>query len=275
MKQYKSRLRKMTAAQKDIHGGFRLNVDAQVAEHQLIKVLQELISSSLKSCQMSLTIAVRTSRPACNRIEAEQAERILADRRQRVSACHRPDERRPRYSRDIGAKAVLLFRSAGAGEVNKREKDVLTLHAADLLPVEMPWSGTPNSPLMLFETPYRQLIPFSPFDSGLGDANMLIMAKSGGGKTFLAQLKLLDDGPCQPLISILERGDSYEPLVELMGGRVINVDLDGRETLNPWDLPGGRNRPEQRKDGFSEEPHATHDRREPRRGHVAAGQCSH
>ena len=47
VKQYKSRLRKMTAAQKDIHGGFRLNVDAQVAEHQLIKVLQELIASSL------------------------------------------------------------------------------------------------------------------------------------------------------------------------------------------------------------------------------------
>ena len=43
VKQYKGRLRKMTAAQKDIHGGFRLNVDAQVAEHQLIKVLQESI----------------------------------------------------------------------------------------------------------------------------------------------------------------------------------------------------------------------------------------
>ena len=33
IKQYKSRLRKMTAAQKDFHGGFRINVDAQVAEH--------------------------------------------------------------------------------------------------------------------------------------------------------------------------------------------------------------------------------------------------
>ena len=51
VKQYKSRLRKMTAAQKDMHGGFRLNVDAQVAEYQLVKVLQDLISSSLKSCQ--------------------------------------------------------------------------------------------------------------------------------------------------------------------------------------------------------------------------------
>src|SRR5437660_12868193 len=87
--------------------------------------------------------------------------------------------------------------------------------------------------------PYRQLIPFSSFDSSLGDANLLIMAKTGGGKTFLAQLMLLMMARSRPLVSILERGDSYSPLVELMGGRVINVQLDGRETLNPWDLPDG------------------------------------
>src|SRR5437660_8088944 len=87
--------------------------------------------------------------------------------------------------------------------------------------------------------PYRQLIPFSPFDSSLGDANLLIMAKTGGGKTFLAQRMLLMMARSRPLVSILERGDSYSPLVELMGGRVINVQLDGRETLNPWDLTDG------------------------------------
>src|SRR5207253_123820 len=171
VKQYKSRLRKMTAAQKDIHGGFRLNVDAQVAEHQLIKVLQELISSSLKSCQISLTVAVRTSRPARNRFEAEEAERILADRRQRVlHAIGRMNGARG-IPETLAQKRFFFSGLPGLAEVNKREKDVLTLHAADLLPVEMPWRGTPNSPLMLFETPYRQLIPFSLFDSGLGDSH--------------------------------------------------------------------------------------------------------
>jgi hypothetical protein len=250
VKQYKSRLRKMTAAQKDIHGGFRLNVDAQVAEHQLIKVLQDLISSSLKSCQMSLTIAIRTSRPACNRMEAEQSERILADRRQRVlHAIARMNGARG-IPETLAQKRFFFSSLPGQGEANKRELDVLTLHAADLLPVEMPWSGTPNSPLMLFETPYRQLIPFSPFDSTLGDANLLIMAKSGGGKTFMTQGFLLMMARAKPLISILERGDSYEPLVELMGGRVINVDLDGRETLNPWDLSTGETAPSNEKTAF-------------------------
>ena len=250
VKQYKSRLRKMSAAQKDIHGGFRLNVDAQVAEHQLIKVLQDLISSSLKSCLMSLSIALRTSRPAHNRMEAEQAERILADRRQRVlHAITRMNGARG-IPETLAQKRFFFSSLPGQGEANKREAEVLTLHAADLLPVETPWSGTPNSPLVLFETPYRQLIPFSPFDSGLGDANQLIMAKSGGGKTFMTQGFLLMMARAKPLISILERGDSYTPLVELMGGRVINVDLDGKETLNPWDLPIGETVPSNEKTAF-------------------------
>ena len=250
VKQYKSRLRKMTAAQKDIHGGFRLNVDAQVAEHQLIKVLQELISSSLKSCELSLTVSVRTSQPARNRFELMEAERILADRRQRVlHAIARMNGARG-IPETLAQKRFFFSSLPGLGEVNKRELDVLTLHAADLLPIETPWKGTPNSPLILFETPYRQLIPFSPFDSSLGDANLLIMAKTGGGKTFLAQLMLLMMARSRPLVSILERGDSYSPLVELMGGRVINVQLDGRETLNPWDLPDGETVPSNEKTAF-------------------------
>jgi len=150
----------------------------------------------------------------------------------------------------LAQKRFFFSGLPGQGEANKREQDVLTLHAADLLPVEMPWNGTRNSPLMLFETPYRQLVPFSPFDSALGDANQLIMAKSGGGKTFMTQSFLLMMARAKPLISILERGDSYEPLVDLMGGRVINVDLDGRETLNPWDLPTGETVPSNEKTAF-------------------------
>ena len=149
------------------------------------------------------------------------------------------------------AQKRLYFGSLPAmASDNKREIPQLTLHAADLLPVEVPWRGTPHSPVMLFETPERQLIPFSPFDSSLGDANMLIMAKSGGGKTFMAQMFLLMLARTNPLISILERGDSYRPLVDLMGGRTIAVDLEGRETLNPWDLPPGETQPTKDKIAF-------------------------
>jgi len=250
IKQYKSRLRKMLAAQKDFHGGFRINVDAQVAEHQLVRVLQDLISSSLKACQMSLIVTVRTSKPGRNRLEQEQSERILADRRQRVlHAIARMNGGRG-IPETLAQKRLFFTGLPAMGGENRRELDLLTLNAADLLPVEVPWRGTRHSPLMLFETPYRQLVPFSPFDSSLGDANMLIMAKSGGGKTFMAQLFLLMMARANPQISIIERGDSYQPLVELMGGRVIDVKLDGAETLNPWDLPAGETTPSKEKIAF-------------------------
>ena len=110
---------------------------------------------------------------------------------------------------------------------NKRELDALTLSAADLLPVEMPWRGTPNSPVILFETPHRQLVPFSPFDPSLENANLLIMAVAGGGKTFLAQQLLLSAGATQrPDLHSCSAGIRIDPWFELMGGRVItDVDL--------------------------------------------------
>lgn len=243
LKGYKSRLKKMQAAQLDTRGLFRHNVEAQVAEAQLLAVQQEIISSSLKTARLSLVIGTRTSRPAFTRTEHEEAERTINNRRQQLLYA---------VARMNGAKAIpetlakrrLYFSSLpGMGETDRREQDLLTPNAADLLPVETPWQGTPRSPLFLMETPYRQLLPFSPFDPGLSDANMLIMATTGGGKTFLVQQLLSMSSRANPLVSILERGDSYRPLVELMGGRMITMSLNSDETINPWDLPQGETQP--------------------------------
>jgi type IV secretory pathway VirB4 component len=243
LKGYKTRLRKMQAAQRDTHGGFRVNVEAQVAESQLFKVQQEIIASSIKTAKLSLVIATRTSKPAITRTEFEEAERLISNRRQQLLYS---------VARMNGAKAItetlakrrLFFSSLpGLADIDKREQDMLTTNAADLLPLEAPWQGTPRSPLFLLETPYRQLIPFSPFDPSLSDANVLIMAKSGGGKTFMVQQLLSMASRANPLVSIIERGDSYRPLVELMGGRMITMSLDADQTINPWDLPAGERQP--------------------------------
>ena len=190
LKGYKSRLRKMQAAQRDSNGGYRINVEAHVAEEQLVRVQQDIISSSVKAAKLSLVVGTRTSRPAATTSELEQAERTIDNRRQQLLYA---------IARMNGAKAVgetlakrrlfwLFFSSLpGMADGDKRDQDLLTSNAADLAPVEMPWRGTPRCPLFLLETPYRQLIPFSLFDPGLSDANMLVMAKSGGGKTFMVQ----------------------------------------------------------------------------------------
>src|SRR5882724_11734867 len=74
---------------------------------------------------------------------------------------------------------------------DKLDLVMLSSNAADLAALQMSWTLPRRSPLILFETPYRQLIPFSMFDPDLSDANGLLMAKSGGGKTLAAQQMLL------------------------------------------------------------------------------------
>src|SRR5262249_16812812 len=85
---------------------------------------------------------------------------------------------------------------------------------------------------------------------GLGDANMLIMAKSGGGKTFMAQLLLLMLARSNAQISILERGDSYRPPIELMGGRGNEVNPDGNGNINPFHWRPGERTPCKEKIAF-------------------------
>jgi len=243
LKGYKSRLRKMQAAQRDSNGSYRINVEAQVAEAQLVRVQQDIISSSVKTATLSLVIGTRTSRAAVTTSDLEQAERAIDNQRQQLLYA---------IARMNGAKAVaetlakrrLFFSSLPAmAEADKRDQDLLTSNAADLVPVEMPWRGTPASPLFLLETPYRQLISFSPFDSSLSDANMLLMSTTGGGKTMMMQMLLSMAARTNPLVSIIERGDSYQPLVELMGGQMISMSLDSDQTINAWDLPTGEREP--------------------------------
>jgi len=57
----------------------------RIAQEQLIKTLQDVVSSSLKVCQFSLVTALRISHPIRNFRDREDAERVLADRRQRDS----------------------------------------------------------------------------------------------------------------------------------------------------------------------------------------------
>jgi hypothetical protein len=184
LKGYKKRLKKMIAAQKDSDGNHKSNPEAEIAQAQLMQVQRDIVSSSLKTAKLSLSVIVRTSRQAVTYRQLEENEQELANRTQEVLNS---------FQRMNGAKAVLetiakrrIFIGAlpGMGETDKREQDMLTPNAADLLPTQMPWTGTRRSPLILFETPFRQLIPYSMFDPDFANANGLIMGTSGSGNLF-------------------------------------------------------------------------------------------
>ena len=243
LKEYKNRMKKMIAAQKDSSGNHKTNPEAEEAQRQLMQIQREVISSSLKTARLSLSVVIRTSRQAFTHAQLEDAEMELANRTQEVlNACQRMNGAKA-IVETIAKRRIFLGTLPGMGATDKREQDMLTPNAADLVPMDMPWTGTTASPLILFETPYRQLIPYSMFDPSLANANGLAIGGTGSGKTILVQQMLLMATRGGALVSILERGDSYLPLVELMGGQMIEMSLDSNQTINPWDLPLGEEEP--------------------------------
>jgi type IV secretory pathway VirB4 component len=166
LKSYKKRLQKMTAAQKDANGNFKSNPEAEVAQAQLMQVQRDIISSSLKTAKLSLSVVVRTSHPAVTMRDLEQSEQELANRTQEVLNAFTHMNGAKAVAETIAKRRIFLGTLPGLGEADKRDQDMLTSNVADLVPVEMPWMGTRRSPLILFETPYRQLIPFFDVRSG-------------------------------------------------------------------------------------------------------------
>ncbi len=117
IKQYKSRLRKMMAAQQDFNGGFRINVDAQVAERQLSRGPP---GPDLKLAEVLPDEPDRRGphfEASAQPVRAGRGGAHLADRRQRVLHAHRPDERSTGDSGDACSEAAVLRRPAGNGEV--------------------------------------------------------------------------------------------------------------------------------------------------------------
>ncbi len=250
LERFKKRHKKMMAAQRDSKGNLRIDVTAQVAEAELLRIQQDIIASSLKAVKVSLTIGVRTSKAAHTTAEYEEAEREIASRKQQILHIISRMNGASGLTEDIAQRRIFLSSLPGLAGEDKREIDLLSCHAADLLPLEMPWTGTPRSPLMLIETPYRQLIPFSPFDPDLSDANMLVAAASGHGKSMMTGQMLLQAARQDTRVSIIERGDSYRNLVEYMGGQMITMALDSEQTLNPWDLESGEREPSREQVAF-------------------------
>jgi len=233
---YKRRYKKMQAALSDGKGGRRADMTAAVAADELLSIQRKIIASSVKTVRLSFTVTVRTSSPAYTEAEYAAAEQQIAERTQRVLHVIGGLNGARGYAENLALQRIIINTLPGFAGEDMRDLDLLTEHTADLVPVEMPWSGTHDDAAMMMRTPYRQLIPFSHFSPSLENANMILAATSGTGKGMLVGKMLLTYARQGAKVSILERGDSYAAAVEYMGGQMITMSLDSPYVINPFDL---------------------------------------
>src|SRR5699024_7920413 len=71
----------------------------------------------------------------------------------------------------------------------------------------------------------------------LENANMVVFAKSGAGKSFTVKLEALRSMMMGADVIIIDPENEYKRLAEAVGGSYIQLSLNSSVRINPFDLP--------------------------------------
>lgn len=71
----------------------------------------------------------------------------------------------------------------------------------------------------------------------LENANMVVFAKSGAGKSFTVKLEALRTMMLGTEVIIIDPENEYQKLAEAVGGAYIRLSLNSQTRINPFDLP--------------------------------------
>ncbi len=81
----------------------------------------------------------------------------------------------------------------------------------------------------------NSLILFDRFE--MENANMVVFAKSGAGKSYAIKLEVLRSMMMGVSVIIIDPENEYKHLAETVGGSFIKISLNSKYHLNPFDLP--------------------------------------
>ena len=83
----------------------------------------------------------------------------------------------------------------------------------------------------------NSLILFDRFK--MENANMVVFAKSGAGKSYAIKLEILRSLMIGTEVMVIDPENEYQHLAESVGGSFVNISLNSQSRINPFDLPRG------------------------------------
>lgn len=86
----------------------------------------------------------------------------------------------------------------------------------------------------------NSLILFDRFS--MENANMVVFAKSGAGKSYAVKLEILRSMMMGTAAIVIDPENEYESLTKTVGGLMIRISLNTKQHINPFDLPKEKNR---------------------------------
>ncbi len=90
---------------------------------------------------------------------------------------------------------------------------------------------------ILYGMSRQSLLIFDPFDRSLTNANSVVIAPSGAGKSFFIKLLALRNLEEGIEFFIVDPDDEYRRLCEAVGGQYVRLALASHQAINPFDLP--------------------------------------
>ena len=232
-------LKKSLAFQLRKDGSRRRDFQAAALEKDTVDTLASAITSSQRIVEIDLAVVVSTSKAVRTSAERENAEQELAQRVESVLQAFGQMNGARGYREETALLPTFIAFLPGTQGVQKTNRDftLLSGQAADLIPIEIPWTGThTGKPAFLVRTREGTLLHFDPFSPELANGNILVTGKTGSGKSFLVKQLLLQLQVLNPRIAIVTKGADYRTLVELLGGQYREISLRTNLVKNAWDL---------------------------------------
>jgi type IV secretory pathway VirB4 component len=81
----------------------------------------------------------------------------------------------------------------------------------------------------------NSLVIFDRFS--LENANQVVFAKSGGGKSYATKLEIIRQLMVGVDVIVIDPENEYQRLAETFGGSFFNISLSSHEHINPFDIP--------------------------------------
>ena len=135
------------------------------------------------------------------------------------------------YEQDLAFRACLPEGQDRLGHAQTLTSSAL----AASFPFDAGTLAMPNG--ILYGLSRQSLLIFDPFDRGLTNANSVVIAPSGAGKSFFVKLLALRNLEEEIEFFVIDPDDEYRRLCEAVGGQYVRLALASAQAINPFDLP--------------------------------------
>lgn len=200
----------------------RYNIEASTRADEARKLLEDIQTG--REFQVNCQLVAHTWADSLEKLNHNRS--ILLARFAEINGARGVCETEPTYY-------VTRASLPGSVEPMPRNLKVRSRMAADLTPLTAGFTGV-DTPLCVFRSSSGGLIPINLFDSPSTTAPLVFVSgASGKGKSFLINQLILQHMIDDALLVILDVGGSYRPIVELLGGKMISLDLSRPFCFNP------------------------------------------